>query len=279
MCFFWLFILLLGGAAGPVEAQAPEAQDRECWRGVLCVEVAHLGGGVHFFVENLGPGTLTVELDVRAQGLTSDESFPHVGVYRPGRSPAFTLEADDPYAGWQYEYALRWMHGRLSARHEADHVYRLPYAPGTAHQVLQGFNGPFSHRGKHAIDWEMREGTPVHAARGGLVVAAVDTFEVGGMEERYRAQGNYVHIEHADGTVGSYLHLMPGGAAVAVGQTVRKGQLIGYAGSTGYASGPHLHFEVFAPTPDLRRRTVPVRFGVEEGRAAYLREGRTYPAD
>ena len=54
--------------------------------------------------------------------------------------------------------------------------------------------------------------------------------------------GNYIAIEHPDGKVTIYGHLSS--VAVGVGQTVVQGQVIGYSGSTGNSSGPHLHFEV-----------------------------------
>lgn len=54
--------------------------------------------------------------------------------------------------------------------------------------------------------------------------------------------GNYVMIDHGDGKISIYGHLS--GLTVTTGQTVSAGQLIGYVGSTGYSTGPHLHFEM-----------------------------------
>ena len=54
--------------------------------------------------------------------------------------------------------------------------------------------------------------------------------------------GNYVMIYHSDGTYTLYAHMSS--LAVSAGQTVTQGQTIGYVGSTGWATGPHLHFEV-----------------------------------
>jgi murein DD-endopeptidase MepM/ murein hydrolase activator NlpD len=75
-------------------------------------------------------------------------------------------------------------------------------------------------------------GTPITAAAGGTVVYA-------GWMGGY---GNTVDIDHGDGTLTRYAHQL--GVATQVGATVAQGQLIGYIGSTGDSTGPHLHFEI-----------------------------------
>jgi murein DD-endopeptidase MepM/ murein hydrolase activator NlpD len=56
--------------------------------------------------------------------------------------------------------------------------------------------------------------------------------------------GNYIRIRHANGYKTAYAHMSRFAAGVGVGVRVRQGQVIGYVGSTGLSSGPHLHFEV-----------------------------------
>jgi len=75
-------------------------------------------------------------------------------------------------------------------------------------------------------------GTPIHAAKAGVVILAGPT---GGY-------GNFVLIDHGGGLVTGYGHQSR--LAVSEGQTVSQGQVIGYEGSTGASTGPHLHFEV-----------------------------------
>ena len=75
-------------------------------------------------------------------------------------------------------------------------------------------------------------GTPIYAARAGTVT--VSTYESG--------YGNYCVINHGDGFSSLYAHMT--NDVVSVGQTVAQGQLIGYMGSTGASTGPHLHFGV-----------------------------------
>ena len=76
-------------------------------------------------------------------------------------------------------------------------------------------------------------GSPVYAA-------AMGTVEMARWNGGY---GQYIKIAHGNGYESAYGHLS--GIAVVPGQTVRKGEIIGFVGSTGYSTGPHLHFEIF----------------------------------
>ena len=85
----------------------------------------------------------------------------------------------------------------------------------------------------NGIDMSCAQGTPIYATRAGKVTAA--SYQAGGA-------GNYVSINHLDGFASIYMHMTH--YVVSVGQTVSQGQLIGYVGSTGLSTGPHLHFGV-----------------------------------
>jgi murein DD-endopeptidase MepM/ murein hydrolase activator NlpD len=90
----------------------------------------------------------------------------------------------------------------------------------------------FGHNGHPGIDIDAPYGTPIHAAGNGVVVSA-------GWDGGY---GNFVLIDHGNGLVTGYGHQSR--IAVTRGQTVTQGDVIGYEGSTGYSTGPHVHFEV-----------------------------------
>jgi murein DD-endopeptidase MepM/ murein hydrolase activator NlpD len=82
------------------------------------------------------------------------------------------------------------------------------------------------------LDFSAPQGTPIHAASGGVV--AVASYQSG--------YGKTIEIEHGNGLMTRYAHAST--IEVKVGDLVEKGQLIGHVGSTGRSTGPHLHFEV-----------------------------------
>jgi murein DD-endopeptidase MepM/ murein hydrolase activator NlpD len=94
------------------------------------------------------------------------------------------------------------------------------------HPVLGG------RRNHNGVDLAQPSGTPVYATADGIVSRA----------DYWGSYGNYIQIEHGGEMETRYAHLS--GYAVAAGEQVRKGQLIGYVGSTGRSTGPHLHYEV-----------------------------------
>ena len=89
-------------------------------------------------------------------------------------------------------------------------------------------------RNRHiGLDIAADEGTPVKAPMKGKVILSGNFFY----------KGNVVYIDHGDGLVSSYSHLS--NKAVNLNQKVSKGEVVGFVGSTGRVTGPHLHWEVF----------------------------------
>ena len=119
----------------------------------------------------------------------------------------------------------------------ADSTYTLPVQG----PISAGFNGYPGHGG---IDFAVPEGTPVHAARDGVVKIAGANHPWMGWQG-----GNAVLIQHPDGVHTGYAHLSR--IIVAVGQQVSQGQIIGYSGRTGLVTGPHLHFEMLPANPNF----------------------------
>ena len=89
------------------------------------------------------------------------------------------------------------------------------------------------YRMHNGIDMACAQGTPIYASRGGLVEVAVYS----------SSAGNYVQLNHGDGYRSIYMHMTR--YTVKVGQNVTQGQVIGYCGSTGASTGPHLHFGIY----------------------------------
>lgn len=81
---------------------------------------------------------------------------------------------------------------------------------------------------------------------------------------------------HSDGTFADYSHLKFQAAVVKKGEFIKKNQLLGYSGSTGFASGPHLHFAVFMNRTDGKRIFIETKFKTSESEATLLEEGKSY---
>ena len=137
----------------------------------------------------------------------------------------------------------------LAAAAGADEaLYRLPWADGLAFMFTQVPGGRItSHFTKatlYAVDIAMPESTPIVAARQGVVEALEARYGATRGEEPLTFEGNFVRVRHGDGSTAIYAHLKHRGVAVAVGQTVETGQLLGYSGASGDVERPHLHFAV-----------------------------------
>ena len=99
------------------------------------------------------------------------------------------------------------------------------------------------HRG---IDYAAPRGTPILAAGDGRIETA----------SRTQANGNFIVIRHGEQFVTKYLHLSKFGRNIKSGRKVKQGQTIGYVGSTGWATGPHLHYEFLVNGVHQNPRTV-----------------------
>lgn len=122
--------------------------------------------------------------------------------------------------------------------------YRLPIRKKDIEEIS---NESIAHIGKlkNSLDFDCPEGTPIYAALGGVVVWLKNDSKVTGTTKKYWDLGNRIVIKHKNDEYTAYEHLKYKGARVKVGDKVRKGDLIGYSGNTGYSMGPHLHFEIF----------------------------------
>ncbi|MDI2592819.1 peptidoglycan DD-metalloendopeptidase family protein [Pseudomonas sp. N3-W] len=142
--------------------------------------------------------------------------------------------------------------------------YRYPFPwRGGPFRLTQGANGQYSHfgaRSRYAMDIAMPEGTPIIAARGGIVVKTENEQTGRGTDP----SGNFVRILHDDGTMGVYLHLKQGSVSVHEGQRVVVGSALALSGNTGNSSGPHLHFVVQRNT-GLGLVSIPYQFNQPMG--------------
>ena len=158
---------------------------------------------------------------------------------------------------------------------DTSYVYALPYEAGKKHRMVQGYFGPFSHKERAALDFKMKRGTKITAARDGVVTRVKEDGDKGGWNKKYRPYGNNIIIQHADGSRAGYWHLQLNGALVNVGDSVKQGQVIGLSGKTGYTAMPHLHFMVWSFDNSRQWQQVPTRFATSKG-VIYLRGWKKY---
>jgi len=106
---------------------------------------------------------------------------------------------------------------------------RLSSSFGLRKHPILGYNK--LHQG---TDFAAPTGTPIMASGSGIILRA----------QKYKGYGNFVSIKHNSTFVTAYGHMSKFGRGVRKGVRVNQGQIIGYVGSTGLSTGPHLHYEV-----------------------------------
>ena len=195
-------------------------------------------------------GPIEVRLSFeKSDNVVSEPPLP-ASVIVPGQQNTLVMQVQqlDAARGWSYQWNYSYVHGDPAARHDENAVYRLPYDESLTLRVHQAFDGTYSHQhaqSKHAVDFGMDEGTPVLAARSGVVMSSETDFYSSGTDmAKFASRANEIRILHGDGTMGVYAHLELESVVVAVGDRVSAGQVIARSGNTGFSTGPHLHFAV-----------------------------------
>jgi murein DD-endopeptidase MepM/ murein hydrolase activator NlpD len=159
--------------------------------------------------------------------------------------------------------------GSPQASHTPGGPYRAPFALGATFTVSQAYPTAVTHvtpDSRYAVDIALPDGTPVYAARGGLVIDVRHDSFLGAIDPALLDRANEVEILHEDGTIAVYAHLHWDSIRVHIGQHVVRGEYIANSGNTGFTSGPHLHFAVWrnAAGTDI---AVPVQFSGPGGTA------------
>jgi len=187
-----------------------------------------------------------VEVELAFAGVKNASGVPGRSIRKviPTRSSVrlAQLSATDTQRPLVYTPKLTYALGDPAGASVAGYSYPFPWRGGPF-RISQGANGPYSHfgpRSRYAIDIAMPEGTPIIAARRGVVVKTENRQDGRGTD----ASGNFVRVLHDDGTMGVYLHLKKGSVSVREGQKVETGSPLALSGNTGNSTGPHLHFVI-----------------------------------
>lgn len=227
-------------------------------------------GGQQVVGKNKGDAPVSVFIRIDADERIDIDRATPIHAVVPAHSQ-LTLAKIKPKQAGQYTFKIhsKWNLGDYTANPPLDAVYRLPFEDGKTFRIGQSPGGPITTHttpdSQYAVDIPMPEGTPIVAAREGMVVRTEEEQTESGQRPELISKANSVRILHSDGSIGIYAHLTHKGVLVSPGQMVKAGQVIGLAGSTGYSSGPHLHFAVlrlFATETGFRSQSLPFRFTV-----------------
>lgn len=253
----------------------------DCTDDWLDVNEVREGGNIELRATNLKEFPITYTMRVRTDGLTANGPKTVTGTLDGEQSQlVMVLQGAQKQQNDEYRVFCEWTIGDKDANHDDELLYRFPYADEKSYRVLQGYGSRFSHTGleKYAIDFKMDVGTPVHAARSGVVARVVESNDKGCWEDGCGKFANYMVVLHDDGTTGEYYHLKKDGALIDVGERVVAGQKIALSGNTGHTTMPHLHFAVYRAASWGNTQSIPVRFVSSEGVVSSPRRGRRYEA-
>ena len=207
----------------------------------LIMELASVFGGVIDFVYDVRAGdNFTVLYE---EQFLDDE--------KTGNGPILAAQftnRGETYSAYRYVYP----DGSVGYYNENGVSMRKAFlrAPLDFTRISSGFNPKRLHpvfkttRPHRGIDYAASRGTPVYAAGDGRIAKSGYT----------KANGNYVVVNHGSNYTTKYLHLNKRG--VKQGQKVKQRQIIGWVGSTGYATGPHLHYEFLVNGVHRNPRTI-----------------------
>ncbi|MDR3389546.1 MAG: M23 family metallopeptidase [Rudaea sp.] len=216
------------------------------------------------FVNSAG-GPVSVDVSIDASTNVRSEPPLPARIVLPANSETSALHVFpvDARAAFNYTFRYAYMPGDYRAHADDKARYRLPFSSDHQFRIAQAFGGKASHtdaQNHYAVDIGMPEGTPVLAARDGVVMTVDNDFYGAGLDmARYGDRANNIRVVHSDGTMAVYAHLELEGARVHVGQRVRAGQVLALSGDTGYTTGPHLHFCVQV-NANMQLVSVPFQF-------------------
>jgi hypothetical protein len=215
------------------------------------------------FINNIwGPVELELKLH-DAENVSSEPPLP-ARLVLPGQTEQRLLKirATDPTKGFSFRLSYQQMIGPPIDHLPAEFNYFPPFPLGLEFPISQGFDGDTTHKeppNQYAVDIVMPIGTPILAARSGIVMDMEDDFHGAAQKERYLTRSNQIRILHDDGTMAVYAHLQPNSLRVRQGAKIKRGEWIANSGNTGYSNGPHLHF-VIQLNAGMSLESLPFRF-------------------
>jgi len=239
---------------------------------------------IQFIAVNNNPTPITLSFSLTGSGFDVDKNLPVTLVIAPhSRQDIVRITQQKQLEPLRFGIRYTYQFGDAFTPPDENARYILPLAKGASFLVVQGpagtnlagtivtHNNDYS---RYAFDFGIPEGTPVIAAREGVVIDLRDTFTVGRPDPSYGNKANYMAIMHDDNSIAYYFHLAPRGVHANIGQRVNAGDLIAYSGNTGFTYGPHLHFDVrraaISEKGEVVQMSVPVDFYRRDWTAAKI---------
>ncbi len=223
----------------------------------------------HFFRNHFhGPAELELSLTA-ATNVTTQPPLPARFVLpADDERGLLTISAADKNAAFSYRVSYLSVPGRPMDRLPEQLVFYPPFARGSAFPISQGLDDTHTHKdaaNRYAIDFGMPIGTPVLAARGGVVMDAMQRFpDHGRVDPALASKANFVRVLHDDGSMAVYAHLQRNSLRVRPGMRIAEGYWLANSGNSGYSSGPHLHF-VVQINIGMALESLPLRFYLPDG--------------
>ena len=234
------------------------------------IEFETNNGVVYVYVNNRLAGPLQVQLSAGSstRNMDASPSLPVTYLLQPKRRQLLTqLQAIDANAPMIRDLKSLRVPGDPHAIPD-EVTYSLPIDENSRWELGQEFNGEYSHhdeQNRYAVDFIVPVGTPVLAARAGVVMETIANYDTGGQNAKiYAGRANFIRILHDDGSMALYAHLKENGILVSIGQRVGVGEPIGHSGNTGFSSGPHLHFALQINT-GMRLASIPFKMVGPQG--------------
>jgi len=197
-------------------------------------------------------------------GFTSPFSQVFISKVIPAQGSIALLESKTKAPKLNYRWAL----GDPNSLAD-DYHYHAPFYSPKGHKITQGFNGKFSHTNdynKYAVDIAMDVGTYLTAVRAGTVVWVKDDYHMSGRTNYFLDKANVIKVLHDDGTFASYAHILMDTAMVKEGDKVGLGDKLARSGSSGFSTGPHLHFSIIKNS-GLKNIAIAFKFVDQNGTA------------
>jgi len=204
--------------------------------------------GYELFVDNNEPYPISIELSFELTNLRSKDINKTIYVIPAHTKRHLTNSLSIINKGKSYKYSYKTSFNKGNHHktlYDEHHIYDLPFKKGEEYLLFQGYNGKQTHQNESSLDFTMPIGTPITAARGGIVANVIIHNNKTCFKRECQQFNNKITIYHDDGTFADYAHLKFKGSSLKKGDSVSQGEIIGYSGNVGYSNGPHLHFVVY----------------------------------